>query len=222
MQITCHSLHCDQRGATAIEYAIIAGLIGLGLVGSLVTTRGSLSAVFGTASTQMGSAAGLNPGSSGSGPAAPAVPVPKFTANSPRAAFWNAKTLAGPVESGSTSDGAYKTYRFTDGTTVTYSDGYPYDRVVERSGDVSYAYLFDSNNGRVFQGDIYHYAPGTDVVRTHEFANPTTGSITETYLNTYPSNGSSQVRGTPSAEFTSVTANMYEDLTVFAKGMTAN
>ena len=45
----------DERGATAIEYAIIAGLIGLGLVGSLVTTRGSLSAVFGTASSRMAS-----------------------------------------------------------------------------------------------------------------------------------------------------------------------
>jgi Flp pilus assembly pilin Flp len=41
----------NSAGATAIEYAIIAGLIGLGLVGSLVTTRGSLSAVFGVTAT---------------------------------------------------------------------------------------------------------------------------------------------------------------------------
>ena len=43
----------SEGGATAIEYAIIAGLIGLGLVGSLVTTRGSLSGVYGTASKSL-------------------------------------------------------------------------------------------------------------------------------------------------------------------------
>lgn len=46
----------SDRGATAIEYAIIGALIGIGLIGSLVTTKGSLSAIFGTASSQMGSA----------------------------------------------------------------------------------------------------------------------------------------------------------------------
>jgi Flp pilus assembly pilin Flp len=40
----------QDRGATAIEYAIIGALIGIGLVGSLLGTKGSLNQVFGTAS----------------------------------------------------------------------------------------------------------------------------------------------------------------------------
>lgn len=49
------TVRLGDRGATAIEYAIVAGLIGLGLVGSLVMTRGSLSTVFGTTATKMAS-----------------------------------------------------------------------------------------------------------------------------------------------------------------------
>ncbi len=55
-------------GATAIEYALLASLIGLGIVGSLVTTKGSLSSVFGTASTNMSSATS---GSAGGAAATP-------------------------------------------------------------------------------------------------------------------------------------------------------
>jgi Flp pilus assembly pilin Flp len=39
-------LGSNQRGATAIEYAIVAGLIGLGLVGVLTGTRASLNQDF--------------------------------------------------------------------------------------------------------------------------------------------------------------------------------
>ena len=89
------SLRRSERGATAIEYAIIAGLIGLGLVGSLVTTRGSLSAVFGTAASRMGSTSSD----------AATAPV------SPRASYWQSKTLVSAVKETSTS------------TVYTYSDG---------------------------------------------------------------------------------------------------
>ena len=103
-------LKSGDRGATAIEYAIIAGLIGLGLVGSLVTTRGSLSDMFGTASSQMGSA----------GSATPAAP----TSNSPRASYWATKTLAGsPVTTVSNGRTEVK-YTYTDGTTASLNTGY--------------------------------------------------------------------------------------------------
>ena len=36
----------DESGATAIEYALIAGIIGLGIVAVLIAVRGDLSAVF--------------------------------------------------------------------------------------------------------------------------------------------------------------------------------
>ena len=110
MSRTLHRLRSGDRGATAIEYAIIAGIIGLGLVGSLVATRGSLSTVFGTASSQMASA----------GSATPAAP----TSSSPRASYWATKTLSGsPVTTVSNGLTEVK-YTYTDGSTVSFNTGY--------------------------------------------------------------------------------------------------
>ena len=60
-------LRRDEQGANAIEYAIIAALIGIGLIGSLVGTRTSLSSIFGVAGSQMASA-GSDSASAGLGP----------------------------------------------------------------------------------------------------------------------------------------------------------
>ena len=101
MTIAAKSLRRSDHGATAIEYAIIAGLIGLGLVGSLATTRGSLAGVYGKAGTQM------------AGADAP-------TSDSPRAPFWQAKTQSGaPIVS---TQGAWRqtVYNYSDGTQVAY------------------------------------------------------------------------------------------------------
>ena len=98
----------DHRGATAIEYAIIAGLIGLGLVGSLVTTRGSLRAVFGTASSQMDSAGGA--GAAFQGPGYQRQP------------YWSGKTLYSGYPDTQTSPGkTVKVYAYTDGSIVRYT-----------------------------------------------------------------------------------------------------
>ena len=112
------SIRSNQNGATAIEYAIIAGLIGLGLVGSLVATRGSLSAIFGTAGTQMSS------GVAGA-PAGPANPVtaqrPVVAAStSPRAPFWNAKTLASKTVTQPDATSQLTTFTYTDGSSGSY------------------------------------------------------------------------------------------------------
>ena len=104
----------SDRGATAIEYAIIAGLIGLGLVGSLVTTRGSLSSVFGTASSNMSSAS--------TGP----VDL------GPRASYWQGKTLTSTVN-GTNANGATTTYTYSDGSwsqITKYTSGM-YNEMVE-------------------------------------------------------------------------------------------
>ncbi len=106
--MSIRNLRCDSSGATAIEYAILAALIGLGIVGSLVTTRGSLSATFGTASSQMASA---TPATGGSSAAA---------SQSPRASYWSSRTLSGaPVTTmyGATSE---TVYTYTDGSSVTF------------------------------------------------------------------------------------------------------
>lgn len=120
----------DQRGATAIEYALIAGLIGLGLIASLVTTRGSLAGVFGTASNQMGSAS---------------EPVAQGSIDRPT--FWSSKTQSQPVENG----GTYMRFRFTDGSVVLITKSYPrtfsvedpssftkYNLTVNSSGNMEY------------------------------------------------------------------------------------
>lgn len=109
------SIRSDHAGATAIEYAIIAGLIGLGLVGSLVTTRGSLSAIFGTAGSQMSSGvtgAATNPVTSQRPVAA--------AATSPRAPFWNAKTLASKVVTRPDATSQLTTFTYTDGASGSY------------------------------------------------------------------------------------------------------
>jgi Flp pilus assembly pilin Flp len=95
MRFSFLSLRRSQHGATAIEYAILAGLIGLGLVGSLVATRGSLSTVFGTASSRMGSAGGE---STAAGNA------------------WASKTLVGPPTKQTYQKTVSWTYQYTDGS----------------------------------------------------------------------------------------------------------
>lgn len=91
-------LERNTHGATAIEYAILAGLIGLGLVGSLVTTRGSLAGVYGKAASQVEAGSRVVPAST-----------------SPAAATWEARTLMGAP--------AVATAGSVKQTAYTYSDG---------------------------------------------------------------------------------------------------
>ena len=105
-----------ERGATAIEYAIIAGLIGLGLVGSLVATRGSLSAIFGVAGSQMSS------GTSASGGAS--VPLHPPVAVSPNAGAWAAKTIVSQTATNVSAAGGTYSFTFSDGSIVNYQNAY--------------------------------------------------------------------------------------------------
>ena len=100
-------IYADSQGATAIEYAIIAALIGVGLIASLVSTRTSLSSIFGVASSQMassdaGSGSASSGGSSGTAPAIPAGPYAQKTVSN-----------FNPVYQGPTTQ---YIYTFTDGT----------------------------------------------------------------------------------------------------------
>lgn len=129
-------LQRQDTGATAVEYALIAGLIGLGLVGSLVTTKGSLNALFGTASSQMGSAQ--------SGGAAPTYGSLAGNSALARAGFWQSKTLAAPPKmtvSGSTTTWSYA---FTDGYTAQFSRG-------EGGNYDTRLYVYDPNTNTRFQ-----------------------------------------------------------------------
>ncbi len=51
MTISWALMRCE-RGATVIEYALIAGVLALGLVAALTTLSGELSGLFNTAARQ--------------------------------------------------------------------------------------------------------------------------------------------------------------------------
>ncbi len=104
----------DDRGATAIEYGLIAGLIALGIVGTLVGTRGSLNSVFSVTATQMGSGTAQGPDLG------------------PRASYWQAKSLTSTVL-GSNGNGPTTTYNYSDGSwsqITKYTSGM-YNEMVE-------------------------------------------------------------------------------------------
>lgn len=94
----------SDSGATAIEYAIIAALIGIGLIASLVGTKSSISSVFGVASSQMDSANS----SSGSAPA----PLPP--------SGFASKTLKTSSKASNSFGGYTYQYQYTDGSSATF------------------------------------------------------------------------------------------------------
>ncbi len=104
-------LRNHQSGATAIEYGLIAGLIALGIVGSLVGTKGSLNGIFNATSSGMAQA-------TASHPKPPA---------STHASYWAAKTLVSMVPSNVSSTGGTYKYTYSDNTIVTYTVGWKPD-----------------------------------------------------------------------------------------------
>jgi pilus assembly protein Flp/PilA len=46
----------NESGATAIEYGLIAAIVGVGIIGSLGSLKGGLDTVFGNATTNLTSA----------------------------------------------------------------------------------------------------------------------------------------------------------------------
>jgi Flp pilus assembly pilin Flp len=92
-------------GATAVEYGVIAGLIALGILGSLVGTRASLNNVFGGAA-------------SGIGQTMASHPKPPASAN---ASYWTSKTLVSMTPSNVSSAGGTYKYTYSDGTISTYT-----------------------------------------------------------------------------------------------------
>ena len=133
------ALSRNDRGATAIEYAVIAGIIGLGLVGSLVATRGSLSAVFGTASSQMGSSSAAG-GSSASSPAG------AMTYD------WAAKTLAQPAFLTDNGGVRVTNFVYTDGVTVKLNVGSGYSQIQITDPAIQRIYLTSQDSTGTLNG----------------------------------------------------------------------
>jgi pilus assembly protein Flp/PilA len=99
----------DDRGANAIEYALLAALIGIGLIGSLNVTRSSLSAIFGMAASKM---ANSDAGSAASGGTTTA---PVSTVD------FALKTQTSAIKKTNSIGATEYDYTYSDGSTVVYT-----------------------------------------------------------------------------------------------------
>ena len=94
------------RISTTGQYAGIGALIGIGLIGSLVTTKTSLSSIFGVASSQMDSAGGAS---------AQTLPTSAI------ASTWSSKIVSSITKTPIGSTGLNQvSYAFADGSSVLY------------------------------------------------------------------------------------------------------
>lgn len=135
-------------GASVIEYGLIAGLVALGLIGALVSTRGSLAAIFGSASAQMTAAQGTAAAGFDNLAGNPALA---------QAGFWQGKTLAAtPVKAVSGTKTTWS-YSFSDGTTAQYStgEGGPYNtRLYVRDPATNTLFQVTTNSAGAVTADI--------------------------------------------------------------------
>jgi Flp pilus assembly pilin Flp len=164
----------SEAGANAIEYAVIAALIGIGLIGSLTTTRGSLSAIFGIASTQMASSGAGSTASAG-------LTVPDKTLQS---------------SNNSTSGGTKTTsWTYTDGTVVRLDKSATGSNLYIQNpatNAIQYVTLDPSGVQTMFENDAYNTA-GYSGGRTTTYASGTDyTSGTPTAMTTLVYNASGQ------------------------------
>ena len=203
------SLFRQDRGATAIEYAIIAGLIGLGIVGSLVTTKGSLNAVFGTTATKMVGT-----------PATTERPAPAAS-TSTRAPFWNAKTLSATTATQPDPQTKVNTFTYADGASATLTRKYDANGVftgetlaVNRpalsAGYVdSVVWTFDATGKGLTQDYYLYYGAGGPVQVWSQQTAASGYAVNEVWYN---SNGSVQrTYSYPVGAFPDLDAKAYAD-----------
>ncbi len=183
----------NDSGATAIEYAILAGLIGLGIVGSLVTTRGSLSSTYGTASTQMSSATPAPAaGGSGSGYVPPAI-LPNFAPKT----MVNQRSFDGCNLGMCGARDTYQNY-YSDGSYTSSRSASPYYGAEYASYDAASGlsfYATDTGTGRPGEKLTINYGPysdtmtfnadgsvsGTRVLRDNQGSGPMPASVASDY-----------------------------------------
>lgn len=179
-------LRRDAGGATAIEYGLIAGLVALGIIGSLVTTKGSLNAIFGTASSKMAAGGAQTPS------------VPNLAAStSPREPYWLAKGITAAPTVAVSGTKTTTTYTFKDGTVANFSSD-------SATGGLSLSWL-DPNyqgGGRTIGLKVGSDAAGyTNFVGVYGYQN-NGAYISDTYVSTAGTSWS----GTPPMPATYVTS----------------
>ncbi len=136
-----------ESGATAIEYGLIAGLIALGIVGSLVGTRGSLNSVYGAASSGLGQST------------TPDTPGLNFNPANSRTSYWAGKTVkSGPTYSSNANSEFWLT-TFTDGSTASIQKYTTAPLIIEQTFEANSLYRIDTAyyNNKIDSVNAVHY-----------------------------------------------------------------
>jgi Flp pilus assembly pilin Flp len=201
----------SESGATAVEYAVIAALIGMGIVGSLTTTKGSLSAILNVASQNMASAT-----------ATTAAPKSLSQAATQRAAYWAAKGLISKTNSGKDT-----VYTYGDGSTVTYtadaSTDFQDHIIALDSQTHRRETYYRLPNGNPFIATVIQYAPDNSRIVVSYLTNSGTNNWSNTtpltqQTNTFDGNGNytGQSVGSPTSQYQGYIATAQSDIDAFA------
>ncbi len=177
----------NESGATAVEYGLIAGLIALGIVGSLVSTRASLNGAFGAISSGL------------PGAASTAAPV------GGQLSTFQSKTLSNFKK---TVSGGVTTYAWTysDGSTASYyvepTSTRPFRvEMVDNANSFRRIYYTDSNGVMNTVGLYNLYTNG--VIKDYQvslIADISNGVINNVKTATYQSNGTNTSTGNKSPD----------------------
>ncbi len=184
----------EQSGATAIEYGLIAGLIAIGIIGALISTRTSLQSTFGTVNSGLAG----NSGSAG-GATAPRTPTPQFAG----------KTLSSRTPSTRVWGANQYDYAYTDGSTATYMTGAAYRGSYYRSNlqmkdaatGLSYTYVpseVDTTSGQTLTQNlstVSYYASGNQKTYTSYSFDANGTSMTGTIQNYADQSGAAGTAG---------------------------
>jgi Flp pilus assembly pilin Flp len=168
--IPVRKIFSDSRGAAAIEYALIGALIGIGLVGALIGTKTSLSAIFGTAGTQM--AAGTSDSGAQAGPTGVTSQRPVAPAtSSTRFSFWNNKTLSSKVVTSPDANSRLTTFTYADGSSASYL--VRFDNTGALTGETQVTYPFGGGGGRTTDSGQFTFdAAGNQTTFFYTYRNP--------------------------------------------------
>ncbi len=165
----------SERGATAIEYGLIAGLIAIGIVGSLVGTKASLNSVFGMSASGLGSANG----SSTQAPQSQAAAT---------AAYWGGKTL---VSTASVTGG--KKFTYSDGTTAQYTSGNaaPFSNQLVINDPINkqmlYTWTDSAGNPNLYEVEYHYFPNGNSGPRSgYDCSAPCSNTVQSTFSGSPP------------------------------------
>lgn len=200
-------------GAAAIEYALLAGLLALGITGSLIATKSSLNRTYSAVSQ------GIDGGGSGSGGAAAPMTMP--TSSIAKSTFWSSRTLAsGYPTTTNTASGPKTTYLFTDGFSADFTprtDGSFSLNYFDPTSFTKYVSYIMSNGSTYYASYTYTDATMSALLSSRTQSNSTRGAagnpdnISTMQVSTYNASGattSSSVQS-PTAFDSNQAVNMF-------------